>query len=176
VEQEDAMSDEMNRHLDSWLRDAHAMEEQAEQMLQAMAGRIENYPELAAGIERHLAETRSQRDRLRTCLDRRGVSSSGMKDLAGKFTAMMQGLSGTVMPDEVVKGVLASYTFEHFELGSYRLLIAGARAVGDQETARVCEEIAQEEEAMANMLSNQMPQIVSTFLQRSAAEMSEAKR
>ena len=36
----------------SWLRDAHAMEEQAEQVLSALARRIENYPELKAQIDR----------------------------------------------------------------------------------------------------------------------------
>ena len=170
------MADELNRRLDDWLRDAHAMEEQAERMLQAQAGRIETYPELAADIERHLTETRSQRDRLRDCLDRRGASPSSVKDLAAKFTAMMQGVSGSMASDEVVKGVLASYTFEHFELGSYKLLIAAARTAGDEETARVCERIAGEEQAMADVLAERMPQVASTFLQRAAADLAEAKR
>ena len=41
-----------------WLRDAHAMEKHAEQVLSNSASRIENYPELKAQIERHLQETR----------------------------------------------------------------------------------------------------------------------
>jgi ferritin-like metal-binding protein YciE len=40
-------------HLLNWLRDAHAMEKQAETMLSAMAGRLEHYPELKARIEAH---------------------------------------------------------------------------------------------------------------------------
>lgn len=31
-------------HLMDWLRDAHAMEKQAETMLSAMAGRLQHYP------------------------------------------------------------------------------------------------------------------------------------
>jgi ferritin-like metal-binding protein YciE len=167
---------QIDKHLDNWLRDAHAMEEQAEQMLQAQASRIENYPELAARIEQHLSETRSQRQRLETCLKRRGTSSSGIKDMGGKFTAMMQGIGGSVMPDEVTKGAMASYAFEHFEISAYKCLIAAAEQAGDAETARVCEDILREETAMAAWLGDHLPQVTRTFLQRAAVETGEAKR
>ena len=38
-------------HYHDWLRDAHAMEKQAESMLESMASRIDNYPDLRARIE-----------------------------------------------------------------------------------------------------------------------------
>src|SRR3546814_20962275 len=47
-------------HLMDWLRDAHAMEEQAEKMLRATAGRLENYPDLKARLESHAPETHRQ--------------------------------------------------------------------------------------------------------------------
>lgn len=37
-------------HYHDWLRDAHAMEKQAESMLESMAGRIDNYPICAAEL------------------------------------------------------------------------------------------------------------------------------
>ena len=55
-----------------WLRDAHAMEKQAEAMLSAQASRIVSYPELKQKIEEHLAETRRQADMLQSCIERRG--------------------------------------------------------------------------------------------------------
>jgi ferritin-like metal-binding protein YciE len=169
-------ADRINEELNQWLRNAHAMEEQAEDMLEAQSSRIENYPELAAGIDRHLAETRRQRERVEQCLTRRGSSSSSMKDAAGKFTAMMQGASGSMASDEAVKGAMASYAFEHFEISTYRTLIAAAELAGDSETARVCTEICREEEAMANQLGDLLPRIATTYLKRSAADMAEAKR
>src|SRR3546814_5835427 len=63
-------------HLMDWLRDAHAMEEQAEKMLRATAGRLENYPDLKARLESHASETHRQAERLKGCLDRRGTSRS----------------------------------------------------------------------------------------------------
>lgn len=169
------MTDTKDR-VDQWLRDAHAMEEQAETLLTGQAGRIENYPELSARVEQHLAETRSQRERLEACIERRGASSSGLKDLSGKFTAFMQNMSGVFAGDEVVKGVLASYTFEHMEIASYRILVAAAQADGDAETARVCEEICREEEAMADWLKEHMGNIAVQHLTRTEASSSEAKR
>lgn len=166
----------INEELNQWLRDAHAMEEQAEKMLQSQSGRIENYPELAAGIDRHLAETRRQKERLEQCLTRRGTSTSSMKDVAAKFTAMMQGVSGSIASDEVVKGAMASYTFEHFEISAYRTLIAAAELAGDSETARVCTEICREEEAMAGQLASLLPKVATTYLERSAQDLAEAKR
>src|SRR5687767_9469616 len=90
-----------------WLRDAHAMEEQAETMLSGQASRLKNYPQLKARIERHLAETKSQADRLRSCIERRGSSTSMIKDATGKMVAMGQAMSGLFVGDEVVKGTLA---------------------------------------------------------------------
>jgi ferritin-like metal-binding protein YciE len=48
----------------SWLRDAHAMEMQAIQILQNQARRIENYPDLRNRILEHLEETRAQAEML----------------------------------------------------------------------------------------------------------------
>lgn len=66
--------------------------------------------------------------------------------------ATAQGLSGFFVGDEVLKGALASYTFEHMEIASYRILSATAEEAGDIETQRVCEGILREEEAMAEWL------------------------
>ena len=162
-------------HFDHWLRDAHAMEKQAEQMLSAQAKRIENYPDLSARIEEHLRETQSQSARLEACIERRGESTSTLKDTAGKFTALMQGFGGMFAGDEVVKGSLASYTFEHLEIASYKVLIAAAEVVGDVETRDVCTEILREEEAMAEWLAAHIDGVTKEFLARDDLDL-EAKR
>jgi ferritin-like metal-binding protein YciE len=162
--------------LDQWLRDAHAMEQQAEQMLSAQAERIESYPMLKNRLQQHVEETRSQRDRLHACMERRGVSASGMKDLMGKATAMVHGLGSAMAGDEVMKGVLTNYAFEHFEIASYRILIAAAEAVGDTQTAQVCETILREEEEMAAWIDESMDDITQEYLGREEADLDAAKR
>lgn len=167
---------DMNETLNQWLRDAHAMEEQAEQMLKAQAGRIENYPQLKARIEQHITETQSQRERLEACLSARGADTSTVKDVTGTFTAMMQGLGGAFAGDEVVKGSMASYAFEHTEIAAYTILASAARTAGDAGTAYVCDDIRQEEEAMAAWLADHLGDIGSTYLTREAADADTAKR
>jgi ferritin-like metal-binding protein YciE len=116
------------------------MEEQAETMLSGQLSRIENYPNLSDRIRLHLDETRQQAARLKTCLDQMDESSSTIKDAGGKLTAMAQSISGVFAGDEVMKGTLASYTFEHMEIASYTILIAAAQWVGETEVARTWEE------------------------------------
>lgn len=154
-----------------WLRDAHAMEKQAEKMLDATAGRIENYPEIKQKLEQHLAETKRQAALIEGCIERHGESTSTLKDAAGKLTAIGQGLSGLFVGDEIVKASMASYTFEHMEISAYRALVAAAQEAGDAETARVCEGILKEEEAMADWLGTHLPDTTRKYLSREAADL-----
>jgi ferritin-like metal-binding protein YciE len=162
-------------NLMDWLRDAHAMEEQAEKMLDATASRMENYPEFRARLLSHLEETREQARLVRGCIDRRGGDTSTLKDMAGKVMATAQGMSGMFVSDEVVKATMASYTFEHMEIASYRSLIAAAEAVGDSETRMVCERILPQEEAMAQWLADYLPVVTQQFLQREETPGATAK-
>ena len=147
-----------------WLRDAHAMEEQAETLLSSQAGRLKDHPEVKAGVERHLEVTRRQAHRLEACISRHGGSASSVKDVTGKLFALGQSFSGVFAADEVVKSCLAMYTFEQMEVASYRILMEAADVVGDPETRRVCEEILREEEAMAEWVSQQFASITRSYL------------
>lgn len=162
-------------HLLNWLRDAHAMEQQAEQMLKSQASRIDNYPKVKARIEQHLEETRGQQRLLEGCLERLGSSPSAVKDTMGMMTALGQGISGMFASDEIVKGTMASYVFENMEIASYVTLIAAAKQVGDTETQRVCEQILAQEEEMAQWVLDNMPEVTQAFLVRDASDM-EAKK
>ncbi|MCT8266294.1 ferritin-like domain-containing protein [Afifella sp. JA880] len=155
-------------NLVAWLRDAHAMEKQAETMLNAQSSRIENYPEVKKRIEEHLKETQSQAERIEGCLKSLGASSSGMKDMGGKTTAMMQGLGGMFTSDEVIKGAMASYAFEHFEISAYTALVAAAEELGETQVADTCREILKEEEAMASWLAEHLPGVTKAYLERQA--------
>jgi ferritin-like metal-binding protein YciE len=159
----------------SWLRDAHAMEEQAEQVLSSLARRIDSYPDLKSQIERHLEVTRKQAERLRGCIERRKGAPSAIKGTMAKMLGVAQGLSGLFVGDEVVKGVLATYTFEHMEIASYKILIAAAEKVGDSETKKVLEESLREEEEMAKWLEKHFDPITVQFLGREDTPKATAK-
>jgi ferritin-like metal-binding protein YciE len=170
------MADSPQQHLLAWLRDAHAMEKQAEQMLSKQISRLEHYPDLRRKLEEHLEETRRQAQLVDDCIARCGGDSSGLRDVMGKMMAFGQGLSGIFVDDEVIKGTLASYTFEQMEIASYKILIAAADAIGDSTTSAVCTRILREEEAMAHWLATQMPNLVRAFLDLDQVPGVAAKR
>lgn len=159
-----------------WLRDAHAMEEQAEQVLSGQIRRIENYPALKKRLEQHLDETRRQAKDLEGCIKAMGSSTSLVKDTAGRMVGLGQALSGLFVGDEVVKGALASYTFEHMEVASYRILIAAAGEAQETEVKRICEKILAEEEKMAEWLEGHLAEVTRDHLRREAAEEATARR
>lgn len=167
---------EIKENLLDWLRDAHAMEQQAETMLKGQASRIEHYPVLRARIEEHVQETIDQRERLEACIRRLGGSPSTIKDAMGKMAAFGQALGGMTASDEIVKGAMAGYVFEHFEIASYTALIAAAKTAGDVETAQICEEILLQEEAMADWLAAHLPEVTEEFMVRDATPGVEAKK
>ncbi|WP_294932013.1 ferritin-like domain-containing protein [uncultured Paracoccus sp.] len=158
-----------------WLRDAHAAEKQALTMLGSQAGRIENYPALKARIEQHIQETESQVAALEGLLERYSTGSSMIKDATGRMMAFAQGMSGMTASDEVVKGGLFSYSFEHMEIASYQILIATARRLGDTEAVSVLERIFDQEVDMANWLQDNMDSVVNEYLTRLEQNV-EAKR
>lgn len=159
-----------------WLRDAHAMEQQAEKMLKAQSERLENYPQLKARIDEHIEEILGQQQLIDECLTRLGGSASTLKDVGGKLMAFGQAVGGSLMSDEVIKGAMAGYVFENMEVASYTVLIAAAKAAGDAETQAACEKILPQEVAMAQWLLAHLPELTQAFLQRSEAPDTQAKR
>lgn len=151
-------------HFLDWLRDAHAMEMQAETMMSTLASRLEHYPELKQRIEVHIEETREQARLLETCLQRYASDTSTMKDMTGKAMATVHGMASMFASDEVLKGGLMSYAFEHFEIAAYTALMAGARALGDTESLAVFETILAQEQAMADWLAEHLPETTLTYL------------
>ena len=149
----------MNRieHYHDWLRDAHAMEKQAEKMLESMASRIENYPELRSRIEQHISETKNQLSQLESILDRNNISRSVIKDSMSKMSAFGQSIGGIFPSDEIVKGSISGYVFEQFEIP-------------------IIEAILNEEKQMAEWLLNHIPDTTEQFMVRSEIDGVEAKK
>ncbi|MEA3117150.1 MAG: hypothetical protein QOI13_420 [Paraburkholderia sp.] len=169
------MTTDPREHLVDWVRDAYAMEKQAESMLKSQASRLDHYPTLRLRIEQHLDETLSQQRLLAGCLDRLGSSPSAMKDLTARIAAFGQAVGGMTMTDEVVKGAMSGYVFEQIEVAAYTALIEAARAVGDVETLRCCETILPQEVEMGRWLLDHLPEVVNEYLARSTVGV-EAKR
>lgn len=131
------------------LVNARAMEVQATQLISRQLERLDNYPEVAEALRRHLEETEHQRDRLDKILEAHGTSHSAVKDFVTGFVGNMAAMGHVPMQDEIIKNSLANYAFEHFEIASYKSLLTLAELAGDSKAPELLKTSLAEEERMA---------------------------
>lgn len=150
----------------AWLKDAHAMETAAIDMLEKQEQRMDEYPELQRKVSRHLEESRTQADRVEECIRKLGGDASAVKEGVGKVAATIASLTNAAADDEAVKNGLANYAFEHFEIGSYTALVEAAGRLGETEIQQTCREILEEEREMAGWLEGYLPDVTREYLAR----------
>jgi len=153
-----------NSILLGWLKDAYAMETSLVTVLENHAKDAQKIPQVHARIQQHITETRRHVDLVKSCIERLGGDAPVLKSGIANFFGSLKELPMAVSEDELVKNALADYATEHFEIASYMALIAGAQAMGDMETVRICQEILKDEQEMARWLEQQLPSTVQMFL------------
>ena len=151
------------------LRNAHAMERQAEQLMQRQIERTDDYPDVKAKLSQHLKETEEQTARIEECLEKLDVSRSMIKDTAmatvANFAAMGHALAG----DEILKNTLANNAFENYEIAAYKSLIALADRAGVAIT-QILTRSLREEEHMAAWVDSQVEKVTLEFLKHEERE------
>ena len=156
----------------AWLNDAHAMELGIAQVLERHAEEAKDHPQMHAGLQRHLEQTRRHAELVKGCVERMGGETSGVKSGMASVMGTVQGMTTKLAKDELIKNTLHDYGTEHFEIACYTSLIAAAENLGDQETARVCREILRDDQAMADFLFQQIPPTTIEMLQMEHATAS----
>lgn len=145
------------------LKDAYAMEQQAIQHLERLAGRLQHYPEFDAKINEHLMVSREQADRIEACLKRLGSDTSSIKSGVMSIAGNLQAMFSSFSEDEVVKAALVGYSNEAWEIASYTSLATTAEMAGDMATAQVCRQNLGEEETYARWLLENIPNITRQY-------------
>jgi ferritin-like metal-binding protein YciE len=149
----------------AWLNDAHAMELGIAQVLERHAEEAKDHPQMHAGLQRHLEQTRRHAELVKGCVERMGGETSGVKSGMASVMGTVQGMTTKLAKDELIKNTLHDYGTEHFEIACYTSLIAAAENLGDQETVRACQEILRDDQAMADFLFQQIPPTTIEMLQ-----------
>ena len=151
------------------LRNAHALENEALQIMGRQVERLQNYPDMEARLRQHIEETKQQQQRLAEILDRHGTDSSSIKDaiqaLMGNLAAMGHSMAG----DEILKNSFANYAFESFEIASYKSLITMAETVGDQSAIPALKQNLSEEVAMQRWIEEHIEPTTRKFLSLESA-------
>jgi ferritin-like metal-binding protein YciE len=146
------------------LRNAHALETQAVQLLSRQVERLENYPAMAERLRQHIEESRTQATRIEQILDSHGTSHSALKDAVTGFMGNIAALAHAPMQDEVLKNTFANFAFEHFEIASYKALLEMADAAGDGRAPQLLKQSLNEEVQMAQWIDQHLPETVRTYM------------
>lgn len=147
------------------LKNAHALEKQATQLMERQIERLESYPDVAQVLRRHVGETEAQIQRIDEILHSFGEDRSLLKDLATSLSGNMAAIAHSVMPDEILKNAFANQAFENFEIASYTSLITMAEATGHQQHISALQQTLREEENVANWFRDHIRDITLRFMQ-----------
>ncbi len=157
------------------LRNAYGLEGQALSTMENVHDRLEHYPELKAAVAQHIAETRQQQQMVEQCLSRFGEEPSSLKEAALKLMGNMQAMVHGMASDEILKNLFALYAFEHFEIATYKSLIALAEDCGEREVGEVCRQILGQEETAARKLESLIDPVTRAYAQREAGDMAASR-
>ncbi|HLH89351.1 MAG TPA: ferritin-like domain-containing protein [Xanthobacteraceae bacterium] len=146
------------------LRNAHAMEVQARELMERQSERLGDYPDVQQRVRQHLDETNTQIGRLDRCLDALGESASGIKDTAQSFAANMVAMGHAVASDEILKNTFANNAFEHYEIAAYKSLLALADRASAIEAKAPLQQSLAEEEKMAQWIDDHVADVTLSFL------------
>jgi ferritin-like metal-binding protein YciE len=154
------------------LRNAHAMEVQARELMERQSERLDAYPEVKSKVSAHLQETNQQLQRLEQCLEACGESTSSLKDTTQSVMANMQAMAHAMAGDEILKNTFANEAFENFEIAAYKSLLTLCGAAGVASAKAPLEQSLAEEQRMASWIDSNVEKITMQYLaneQRQAA-------
>jgi UDP-glucose 4-epimerase len=145
-------ADELGEKLVKYLADAHAIEQQAIQLLESGPGLVRD-EELARLFAEHLEESWVHRDLVEQRLHAHGAGRSLVKDATLRAGGLNLGGFFGGQPDTTTKLAGFAFAFEHLEIAAYELLERVARRAGDRQTVEVAERILAEERATARKIA-----------------------
>ncbi|OAS25511.1 DUF892 family protein [Methylobacterium platani] len=150
------------------LRNTHALEKQAAQMIQRQIERYEHYPELTQALRLHRSETDQQVARLADLLHGHGEDRSLLKDVVTQTVGNVAALVHSVTGDEVLKNLYTDYSVETYEIAAYTSLIALAEEAGQARDVETLRQSLEEEERMAEAVFAQIVPVTKGYVAREA--------
>jgi ferritin-like metal-binding protein YciE len=148
----DKGTEDIEKDLVKYLRDAHALEGQALQLLES-GPQIAEFDTLAEVFREHLEQTREHQRLIEERLEAHSARPSRFQSGAMRVQALNLGAFFKAQPDTPPKLAGFAYAFEALETGAYELLTRTARRAGDEQTASVAERILAEERTAAERVA-----------------------
>lgn len=152
------------------LRNLHAEKTQALAAMENQVDHYGDYPELAAGIRKHMDATKVAQEGLKSLLDKHGTSNSGLKETVTGIVGTVASTVHAVMKDEPLKNTFATYAMEAHAVAAYSSLITMAEAVGATQDVTVLRQGQQTDEAMIKFLEGQIAPVTRKYMQVETAQ------
>jgi ferritin-like metal-binding protein YciE len=146
-------ADDLDKEVVKYLRDAHALESQALQMLEA-GPKLAEFDALAQAFRDHLEETKEHQRLVDERLEELGSGPGRFQGAAMRAGALNLGGFFKAQPDTPAKLAGFAYAFEALECGAYELLSRTARRAGDEQTAAMAERILGDEQRAAERVAS----------------------
>jgi ferritin-like metal-binding protein YciE len=150
------------------VKNAHALEKEARQLLERQIERVTNYPEMEQMLRRHLDETNRQEERIDQILHELGEDRSLLKDWVTQLMGNAAAVAHVPMADEILKNTFANNAFENFEIAAYKSLITMAELSGHGQFVVSLRQTLEEEQRMANWIADNVETITRKYLEREA--------
>jgi ferritin-like metal-binding protein YciE len=147
---------DLEQQVAKYLADAHALEEQAIQLLERASDRDDGT--LTDAYAAHLSETHAQVEAVEARLEALGRDPSTMKDALMRTGAMNWTAFFEAHPDTPGKLAAFAYAFEWLEIAGYEQLSRLATRAGDTETVQLAQRIIAEERAAAEQFRGLLPE------------------
>ncbi len=162
------------------LKDLYNAENQLVKALPKMAKASER-PELKAGFEKHLEQTKGHVERLESIFSKlgenpKGKKCKGMEGLVEEGAEVIEDYDGPVRDAALIGG---AQRVEHYEIAGYGTVIAMAKQLGESGHARLLEQTLQEEkqtDAQLTSLSEKVNPAAAGAMGRSKGVDGSAKR
>jgi len=151
------------KHID----EAHALEQTVLRLLDGLI-RSADDPEMIDRLEHHKLETQQHESLMRARLEAHGATPSIVRQAAGMLEAFLKMPLDLVRGESTGRAARDAYTTEHLEIASYELLRRVADRAGDEETARACRDILEQERAMATFIEENWDRLAPALKQAQA--------
>jgi len=159
-------SDEIESIYVVGLRNAHALEKEALQIMQRQVDRISNYPDVSKRLREHIRETKEQVERLDRIIKAHETGASAIKDAVTQMMGNAAALAHSIAGDEILKNAFANSAFEAYEIAAYKSLITMAMRQDDRKALPLLKRSLAEEQRMAKWADDNVAKLTVAYMQR----------
>ena len=124
------MSTDLQAIYQGSLSATHAAEQQGLQQMRTQLSGLDDYPEYAELLRRHIPVTQAQIARIEQAMTDAGTSPSAIKEAVTNAAGVVGAAVHGAFPDTQLKNLYAGYAYQHEQIAAYESLAVIAEQAG----------------------------------------------